>query len=451
MTPALKLLSGRDRGRATFDFGRRPGLAGRSVRLRENDMFSHTLMVGTTGSGKTTAALSILTQAIAQDWGVVMIDLKGDPDNAARLAGAALDAGVPFNHFSFTAGERCDTWQPLAAGDPAARMSKVICLSQWSEPYYQSACERFAQLAFVLLDRNGIEPTFDALMELLDTPMRAHQLLRALRAGECAPIEKYLARLMEDRGQLSALAGLAARIGTLTDLAGPLRSTNNPTPLDLGAISRDGGVACFTLNSAQSMVTAGQVGALAVLDVQSMVAKRIATGDIARPMLIMIDEFSALDADHVLGLFARARSCRVAMIVATQELADLSRVRDGFENQILGLTNTKVVMRQEVPESAEKLAMLAGTVADTKLTRQRIQGALLTQRTGVESERDVERFMVDPNGIRRLNAGEAVLIRKGPFRVERVNITRPSVEPDVAATRAEPMARLTPRVATSLG
>ena len=42
-------------------------------------------------------------------------------------------------------------------------MSKVICLSQWSEPYYQSACERFAQLAFVLMERSGIEPGFDQL------------------------------------------------------------------------------------------------------------------------------------------------------------------------------------------------------------------------------------------------------------------------------------------------
>ncbi|MCW2920485.1 MAG: type secretory pathway VirD4 component-like protein [Thermoleophilia bacterium] len=422
--------------RARFDLGRRVGFDPRIVRLTEQELMHHTLVLGTTGSGKTTASLTILCQAVLAGWGVVLIDLKGDPDNTAVLAGAAADVGMPYSQFSFTPGERCDGWSPLTAGDPAARMSKVICLSQWTEPYYQSACERFAQLAFVLLERRGIEPTFEELVGLLDDPSRMSSYANILGAGERPRVNAYLTRLLSDRGQLSALSGLAARIGTLTDLGGPLRTTRRRADLDLERISEHGGVACFSLNSARSAVTAAQIGSLAVLDVQSMVAKRIATGSITRPVIVCIDEFSALDADHLLGLFARARSSRVSMMVATQELADLARVREGFADQIIGLANNKLIMRQEVGTSAETLAKLIGTTTGTKQTRQRITGTLTTTNTGVVSERDVESFIVHPNVFRRLRTGEAVLLRKDPFRVDRIKVAPRLSEPDVDSTIA---------------
>jgi len=440
MTPALNLR--REPAQSKFDLGRRVGLAGRRVQLAERELMHHTLLLGTTGSGKTTASLTILCQAVLAGWGVIMVDLKGDPDNAAALAGAAADADTTYSQFSFTPGERCDFWSPLSAGDPASRMSKVICLSSWTEPYYQSACERFAQLAFVLMERVGQEPSFEELVSLLDKPVRLKRYAEILGPGERPSVDAYLDRLFEDRGQLSALAGLAARIGTLTDLGGPLRFPNATGTVDLAHLSEHGGVACFSLNSARSAVAAAQIGSLAVLDIQSMVAKRIATGAITRPVMVCIDEFSALDADHMLGLFARARSSRVAMVVATQELADLARVREGFSDQILGLANNKLIMRQEVGTSAETLARVIGTTNATKHTRQRIRG-LVTTDTGVLSERDVEQYIIHPNIFRRLKTGEAVLLRKDPFRVERVNITPQVAEPEIEATTAaasEPIA-----------
>lgn len=419
-----------------FTLGRRPGLGARPVRLSQRELFHHMLILGTTGSGKTTAALTILNQAVAAGWGVVLIDLKGDPENAALLAGAAKSARVKYSQFALTPGERRDTWNPLVSGDPSSRMSKVICLSQWTEPYYKSACERFAQMAFVLMERNRVAPSFDSLVALLDNPRSAHQLTGVLGPSDRERVEQYLSRIQDDRGQLSALAGLASRIGTLTDLSGPLCNLTSKKTINLPELSERGGVCVFSLNSARSQVIAGQIGALAVLDAQSMVAERIATGRSRRPVLVCIDEFSALDADHLLGLFARARSSRVAMVLATQELADLSRVRDGFGDQIIGLANTKLMMRQELPSSANTLAQLPGTTTELKTTHQTARSLFHRAQTGTGSEREVEKFIVHPNVFKRLRRGESVLLRKDPFRCERVNIRAALPQPDVAATRS---------------
>lgn len=437
MTPALTTTL-RSR-KAGFHLGRRPGVAGKRIQLTEHELMHHTLVLGTTGSGKTTAAMSVLTQAIAAGWGIVMIDLKGDPDNAAQLAGAASDAGTPYHQYAISPGERADDWYPLHAGDPAARMSKVICLSQWTEPYYQSACERFAQLAFVLMERSGLEPSFEHLIDLLDAPQRCIPLVGSLGAGERGRVMSYLTQLLEDNGQRSALSGLAARIGTLTDLGGPLRARSRTRGcIDLQRLSVDGGVVCFSLNSARSAVAASQIGALAILDVQSMVAQRIASGAIARPVLVCIDEFSALDADHVLGLFARARSSRVAMLLATQELADLSRVDEGFADQIMGLTMNKLILRQEVATSAEVLARTVGTQRVWKASRQTERRLVGATHTGKGNERAADEFIQHPNVFKRLRRGEAVLLRKDPFRVDRVRITPAVTTPDHDATIEPP-------------
>lgn len=434
MTPALNSPCRRTQ-QSTFLIGRRLGVAGRRVRISERELLHHSLVLGTTGSGKTTAAMSILTQAITAGWGVVMIDLKGDPDNAAQLAGAAAQARVSYHQYALGPGERADDWYPLRAGDPSARMSKVICLSQWSEPYYQSACERFAQLAFVLMERGGIEPGFEPLIDLLDSPQRCIPLVGSLGPGERSRVMSYLTRLFEDKGQLSALSGLAARIGTLTDVGGPLRERpGGREQIDLQRLSHDGGVVCFSLNSARSAVAAAQIGALAILDIQSMVAQRIASGSIIRPVLVCIDEFSALDSDHLLGLFARARSSRVAMLLATQELADLTRVHDGFADQIMGLTMNKLILRQEVAASAEVLARTVGTHRVWKASRQTERRLLGPSQTGKGNERTADEFIQHPNVFKRLRRGEAVLLRKDPFRVERVTITPANVTAEHGAT-----------------
>jgi type IV secretory pathway TraG/TraD family ATPase VirD4 len=412
--------------RVLFTLGRSRQIVGRRIRISEDELFRHTLVLGTTGSGKTTAALSVMKQAIFAGWGVMLIDLKGDPDNTSALADAAHSVGARYNQFSITPGERSDIWQPLAAGDANARMSKVITLSEWSEPYYRSVCERFAQTTFMLLERNQQHPDFQKLIRFLDQPAALHQLTGALSDIERDNVERYLARLIEDRSQLSALAGLAARIGTLTDSAGPLAQPNSQAAIDVKHLSQHGGVVAFTLNSARSAVTAARIGTLAVLDIQSMVAERIASRECARPILVCVDEFSALDADHLLGLFARARSARVAMLLATQELADLSRVREGFAQQILGLTGTKIILRQEVAESANDLAATIGTQTVWKETRQVDRSKLFGGSSGMASRRQVEEFIIHPNTLKRLSRGRAILLRKEPFRCQRVRLSHPA-------------------------
>ena len=70
-----------------------------------------------------------------------------------------------------------------------------------------------------------------------------------------------------------------------------------------------------------------------------------------------ISDLYGLGADNVLALLARGRESGISVLLATQELADLERAGPGFRDQVLGITAVKLAHRQDVPASAQTIAL----------------------------------------------------------------------------------------------
>jgi hypothetical protein len=147
-------------------------------------------------------------------------------------------------------------------------------------------------------------------------------------------------------------------------------------------------------------------------------------------------------------------------VVATQEMADLERAGRGFRDQVLGIVGTKLIHRQDVPGSAEMVAMMAGTHRVWEETRY-IPRMLGPGRGSRGTRRLVERYVVHPNEIKTLAPGEAIVLTKLPVAaVQRVRVAPPPVasppppvpsppppargEPPPPAPRQPPPARIEP-------
>jgi type IV secretory pathway TraG/TraD family ATPase VirD4 len=151
------------------------------------------------------------------------------------------------------------------------------------------------------------------------------------------------------------------------------------------------------------------------------------------PALIGIDEFSALEADNVLSLLARAREADTSVLLATQELADLDRAARGLRDQVLGNTAVKIAHRQDVPTSAQTIAQIIGTETVWEHTYQTGTRPLLGRHdTGRGTRRQIEQFRVHPNEIKTLPTGHAVLITKLPAASARTVRVIPPRERDGA-------------------
>ena len=140
-----------------------------------------------------------------------------------------------------------------------------------------------------------------------------------------------------------------------------------------------------------------------------------------------IDEFSGLDGDQVAGLFQRARSAGLSLMLATQELADLRRVDEGFDEQIVGNVEWMLAGRQNNPTSAETVAGLAGTEEVWVHTFQTEDVALAAKapfprESGMGTKHRGREFIVSPDEIKAFAVGRMLLVEKNPHRVETVDV-----------------------------
>jgi conjugal transfer pilus assembly protein TraD len=391
---------------------------GRPVVLSDTELSAHGLIVGASGAGKTTTLLTILTDHVRRGRPVVAIDMKGSPAFAEELAAAAVAAGRPFRLWTL---DGPGHWNPLGHGNPTELKDKLIATERFTEPHYQRAAERYIQTVLQVLEQvhPGRPPTLDEVVRLMDH-RRLPSMLRGLPHAFAEQVHDYLAGMTPD--QVSAIRGLGTRLAIITEshtgrFLGP-PAERGEAEIDLHSALSGDEVVLLSLNSGKYGKLAAQLGTLAIQDLVCATGERLARGgrDSTRvPRAIVgIDEFSSLGADHVMQLIARGREPGVTVVLATQELADLERAAPGLRDQVLGTAAVKIAHRQDVPRSAQTIAQMAGTVKVWEETHQ-IGGRLLGRYdTGRGTRRQVDEFVVDPNLIKGLRTGDAVVITKQP-------------------------------------
>jgi conjugal transfer pilus assembly protein TraD len=404
------------------------GRRGAEVVLADSQLSAHGLILGASGAGKSTTLLRILTDQIGRGAPVVAVDLKGSPEFERTLKTACEHGGRKLR--VWTPDGPCH-WNPLAHGNPTELKDKIISTERFTEPHYQRAAERYVQTVLQVLEaaHPGRPPSLAEVVSLSD-PHRLAGILRAAPRPLAHRVQDYVASLTHD--QLSAIRGLGTRLAIVTEshTGGFLAPPQQPGALsiDLRAALAGGDVVLFSLRSSSYGKLAAQLGTLAIQDLVSAAGDRLRepTAKPSAQAIIAIDEFSALGADHVMALLARARESGFTVLLATQELADLDRAAAGLRDQVLGNTAVKIVHRQDVPSSAQTVAQMAGTEQVWEETQQVGGGLLGPYGSGRGTRRRAERFVVHPNEIKSLRTGEAVLITKLPSaRARTVKVAPP--------------------------
>jgi conjugal transfer pilus assembly protein TraD len=144
------------------------------------------------------------------------------------------------------------------------------------------------------------------------------------------------------------------------------------------------------------------------------------------PTVVVLDKFSALAASQVSRLFARGRSAGLSLILATQELADLTAGENrALREQTLGNVQTVIAHRQNVPESAELIAAMAGTRPAWVTTEQTEEGLIGTGPSGRGTRRRGYEFQIHPSHLKTLQTGQAVLITPGTSKPTTAYIHHP--------------------------
>jgi hypothetical protein len=317
---------------------------------------THTLVVGATRSGKTVTMTWMVSHAIERGMGAIVIDPKGDRDLRRELQCAAAAHGRQFVEW---APRGHTVYNPYARGSETEIADKVLAGERFTEPHYLRQAQRYLGHEVRVLRKAGIEVSLKALVEHLDTS-RLELLARSLPESQAQEAHAYLDSLTTR--QQSDLAGVRDRLAIMAESdIGPWLDpqTQDASRLDLLRAAKTRTVVYFNLQADQRPLLAQMLGAAIVGDLQATVAGLQGR---PTPTLVMIDEFSAIAPERVVGLFARASGAGVSLVLGTQELADM-RVpgREMLLEQIVGNLSVLIAHRQVVPGSAELLAEMTET------------------------------------------------------------------------------------------
>lgn len=356
------------------------------------DFSRHMVIVGATGSGKTTlmirlwagwtaAALAAARHGEPRPL-LVVIDAKGGHDSRARAAEtrAAL-AAAGTSRMAVWPDVPLNMWD-IAPRDLAVLLHQLIEHGDGAAAYYADMSQ--AVIALAVLAPPG-------------PPRSSADFLARLNAGwlERAYATARPAQLHQVAAARPHLGDIAMRYTVLLDRLGPA--------LDGEARLEDADAwYCILEGTAEQSVAEAQAMALTEL------AARAATAGPPRRILLAADDYSAVSRRVPLSnLYERGRSLGLGVQVSAQSWEGLGA--DDDERQRIAATADGGIWLLRTP-APEPLISLAGTRRVLESGR-KLLGAGITGDEG--TSRVAHTWTVDPDRIRQLAAGQAAYIRHG--------------------------------------
>lgn len=366
----------------------------RTLAIPAAEFTKHMVVVGSTGSGKTTlmirlwAGWTAATMAAHHDWGearplLVVLDCKGGQDSRAKAheARAALSAAGPLRYAIWPDVPLC-MWH-LPPRELATLLHQLIEHGEGSAAYYSD----ISNLAVTL-----------AVAAPKGPPRSTPEFLARLSPGWLE--HAYATGRPTEMGRVNAvrphLPDVVMRYSALLDRLGG--------SLDGQAEIGDADVwYCILEGTAETTVAEAQAMAITEL-----VARAATSHADRRKILLAADDYSAVSRRVPLAnLYERGRSLGLGIQVSAQSWEGLGA--DDDERSRITATADGGIFLLRTP-SPEQLVSLAGTVTVIESGRK-----LLGQgRTGDEgTSRVAHTWTVHPDRIRQLATGQAAHIRHG--------------------------------------
>lgn len=407
-----------------IQLGKVSGSIWRKEELTEGQLNHHVHVVGASGYGKTVLISHIIKQRIQNGKGLLFVDLKADMDTLLKFSQYVVqaDRANDLRIFSLTEKEMSLPYNLIQDGTATQLRDRVVNSLNWSEEYYKNQSSSFLLKLLILLCwlRDNQQKGFH-LGTILDC---ASNVKKLVEIGNLIPMTETklkgyaqaLKEFMDTKDNFNSLSGLRAQLESivLSDF-GDLVATNDPG-IKLFEAATSGKIIFIFLDTRRYSETAKAIGRFILQDLKSVSARvdaEVAKDD-RKHFSVIVDEFADLAQEDFISFLDRARSSKMSVVVAHQEICDLQRISPEFTGRLMGNTSTLYAFLQKRPESAEMISGMAGTRSVWKHTMQTERFGFFNVESGGGSKREVEEFVIHPNLVKSLRVGKCVCIKKYP-------------------------------------
>lgn len=401
--------------------------------ITQKELNHHIHIVGASGFGKTVLISHILKSRIESGQGCLFVDQKGDLETIQQFTSFVSAAGRldDLKVFSLGSHDKSSSYNLLNNGSATELRDRIMGSLIWSEEYYKNQSAGFLLSLLIGLvwirENRSLKLDLAAILKCVKSP----EVVAEYAAQIPDDLEKVRFHMEEAHSFLNSadgfksLQGLRVQLSSIaySDFGDRILAT--PNAIDLFETVRQGKIAFMFLDTRRFGETAKSIGRFIIQDLKSVSARidsEVRATD-RKPFTVIIDEFADLADEEFVGFLDRARSSRMGIVVAHQEISDLDRISPQFCARLMGNTATLFAFLQKRPESAELISGVAGTRATWKQTKQTESFFGFPIDTGKRSTREVEEFNVHPNTIKSLGVGECVAVRKYPKSIsERIRV-----------------------------
>jgi len=343
------------------------------VVIKKDDRYLHTLVTGTTGTGKTSR---VLKPMIWQDLkalkaghklGLTVVEPKGGLAQDVYEMCRDLDLPCTFINPEWPGTAK---FNPLE-GDPetAAEIMRTVLVHLFGrqEAFWRANYELAARNIVLLLKHvKGDDVTMEDLIDALRNYRKLSAYVKRLEVGPAERSKKSLAdyfriEVLENEKSQQFLMGLRLTLEDLTGNSMLRRVLCAPSDIDLDRHLDQGGV--LVVNTAMGPLgrLGDAFGQFFILHFQQAVFRRQGTEQTRTPHVLYIDEFPRYMNPDFERLLAIGRSFRCATVLAlqttAQALLDEKRV---FRDVMADNTRNKIILNPGTAEEAEYFAAQLG-------------------------------------------------------------------------------------------
>lgn len=349
------------------------GYAAGPVVIKKDDPYLHTLVTGTTGTGKTSRVLKPMIwqdlQALkaGHRMGLTVVEPKGDLAQDVYEMCRDLDIPCTFINPEWPGTAR---FNPLE-GDPetAAEIMRTVLVHLFGrqEAFWRANYELAARNVVLLLKHvKGDDVTMEDLIDALRDYAKLAAYVKRLEAGPAERSKKSLAdyfriEVLENEKSQQFLMGLRLTLEDLTGNSMLRRVLCAKSDIDLDRHLEQGGV--LVVNTAMGPLgrLGDAFGQFFILHFQQAVFRRQGTERTRTPHVLYVDEFPRYTNPDFERLLAIGRSFRCAAVLALQTTAQavLDEKRT-FREVMVENTRNKIILNPGTAEEAKHLAAQLG-------------------------------------------------------------------------------------------
>jgi hypothetical protein len=412
--------------------------------ITDHELNQHTLITGTTGSGKTTTILNFVESAARRNLPIIYLDGKGSPDLIDKLALSANKHNRKFKVFTLRPEIKTPylaSYNPFGSGGATEWKNRIMALfsqvtGRGQEHFSLGEQHYINFVANILADFNRTGELVDlrVLLSFLENrdnlTKTAHDLSNSIMAHKLLELHqsKDIKHLLGDVLKLLELF-FYSDYGYLFDTKGVLR--DNVINLKQSILNNE--IVLFLFDASAYAEDTNKVAKMVINDLNSSFAD---IGNFTKCFCIF-DEFASYASSNLAETISLHRSQGMHAIIGTQSIATVklkSNETRRIAEELIACCNTYITQAINHPADAETLAHIMGTkqgyTINTQISNSNNSSQINTgvpqmfninnifgnninnSSSRVNSIRYVEEFKIPPQQLKDLRQGEAIIYRK---------------------------------------